>query len=233
MNSYASILENSIESLPCNKLIVISELYKQFSQMIPEQAFYKTIERLTKSGKIIHLTKGIYYRPKVGRFGTVPISEDEIASHYIEGQQGIEVGYRMFNRRGLTTQVGKQIEVLSNSLPEERKHIRNVSVQRVNLNFDKEKTATVEALEILQAYPYIEDINKRALTEYMEGFSRKVYSDETISEVFTARKYKKSTLAFMEAFLNYYHIKNSLKEYLSPLSKYNIPDVEGLYEITQ
>lgn len=53
--------------------------------------------------------------------------------------------------------------------------------------------------------------------------------EATVREI----KYKKSTIAFLAAFLNHFHIKNSLSEYLSPVSSYKIPNLEALYESAQ
>ena len=227
--SYASIIENKIQQIPCNELIISSELYKEFNNKVSEQAFYKTLERLSKSENLIHLTKGVYYRPKTTRFGNIPITEKEIASHYIRNQKGLLIGYQMYNEKGITTQVGKKVEVLSTILEEDVKNIHNVSVNRIEVELDEQTIPVIETLEILQEYNKIEDINKRALVMYMEKFS-KIYSEQAIKRVLSKRKYKKSTIAFMQAFLKYFQIENSLEDYLSPLSTYKIPNVEGLYE---
>lgn len=223
------IVESAIEEIPFNQLIITSDLYRKFSFEITEQAFYKTMERLSKSGKLIHLTKGVYCRPKKTRFGTIPISEDEIANYYLENHRGILVGYRMFNQKGITTQISKQIEILSTALAEEQKHICNVSVRRITAPLTEETIPVIETMEILQAYQGIEDIDITVLTEYMAGFAQ-VYSESAMEIVLTNRKYKKSTIAFIAAFLDYHQVKHTLNRYLSPLSDYKIPNVEELHE---
>lgn len=229
MRSYASIVENAIEEIPFNQLIIASELYRKISLGITEQTFYKIIERLSKNGKLVHLTKGVYYRPKITRFGTVPISENEIANHYLKNHQGVLVGYRMYNQKGITTQVGKRVEILSAILSEEQKHICNVSVRRITAPLNEETIPIIETMEILQDYKNIEDINTKVLAAYMMHFSQN-YSDPAMEIVLANRKYKKSTIAFMAAFLNYHQVKNTLSGYLSPMSDYKIPNVEELYE---
>ncbi|MDO4275458.1 MAG: DUF6088 family protein [Eubacteriales bacterium] len=228
MSSYVSVLENAVKEIPANQLIIASELYSRLSSEITEQAFYKTMERFSKSGKLVHLTKGVYYRPKKTRFGTVPISDDEIAGYYLKNQQGLMVGYRMFNQKGITTQIGKQVEILSTILPEEQKHIRNVSVRKITVPLNEETIPVMEAMEILQAYQEMEDVNTKVLAAYMTNFVQ-VYSDSAMELVLANRKYKKSTIAFMTAFLNYHQVKHSLSRHLSPMSDYKIPNVEELY----
>lgn len=229
MASYANAVEKAIQKYQPNQVIVANELYKTIDQKMPEQTFYKSLERMSKSGKLVHLTKGLYYRPKIGRFGNIPISEEEISDYYLKAGQGVMVGYRMYNKKGLTTQVGKQVEILSNALTEEKKNIRNVSVRRISIELNTETVPIIETLEILQDYRHIEDINTNAMAAYLNRFAE-IYSDAAADQVLERVKYKKSTIAFLEAILNRMGIKNSLGKYLSPMSDYKIPSLEALYE---
>lgn len=61
----------------------------------------------------------------------------------------------------------------------------------------------------------------------MERFAR-AYSEESTKYVIENRKYKKSTIAFLEAFLKQFEVNNTLNRYLSPLSEYNIPRMEDI-----
>ena len=190
--------------------------------------YYKTLERMCKKGFLVHLTKGLYYRPKNTRFGTVPISEKDIVDHYIKDNQGIVVGYRLYNQKGLTTQISKRVEILSSAVPGKKKNIHNVYVMNINISLTPETITIIETLEILQNYKSIEDINNSALAAYMKEFARQ-YSDEDTVYVLKNRKYKKSTIAFLESFLNHFQVKNSLNQFLSSLSSYNIPDMKEFY----
>ena len=191
--------------------------------------YYKTLERMCKKGILVHLTKGLYYRPKNTRFGTVPISEKDIVDHYIKDNQGIVVGYRLFNQKGLTTQISKRVEVLSSAVPGKKKNIHNIYVMNISISLTPETIPIIETLEILQNYKSIEDINNTALAAYMKDFARH-YADEATVYVLKNRKYKKSTIAFLESFLNYFKIENTLNQFLSSLSSYAIPDIEEFYE---
>ena len=231
MASYANTVETAVLNYQPNQLIVANELYKSIDQKIPEQTFYKTLERMTKSGKLVHLTKGLYYRPKKSRFGIIPISDEEISAHYLKAGHGVMVGYRMYNKKGLTTQIGKQVDILSNALHEEKKNIQNVSVRKISIKLNTETIPIIETLEILQNYRHIEDMNVAAMAACLNRFAE-LYSDEAADQVLERVKYKKSTIAFMEAILNHLGIRNSLGKYLSPMSDYKIPRLEALYEFT-
>lgn len=228
MNSYANYIETIIEHEPENKLLEASALYSQSFSTIPEMTYYKTLERMCKKGFLVHLTKGLYYRPKNTRFGTVPISEKDIVDHYIKDNQGIVVGYRLYNQKGLTTQISKRVEILSSAVPGKKKNIHNVYVMNISISLTPETIPTIETLEILQNYKSIEDINNTALATYMKEFARQ-YSDEDTVYVLKNRKYKKSTIAFLESFLNHFQVRNSLNQFLSSLSSYNIPDMKEFY----
>ena len=229
MAGLINLVETKIQQYPENQVIVANELYKKIAAELTERNFYKSLERLHKMGKLVHLTKGIYYRPKIGRFGPVPISEKEIVHHYVKNNKGMMIGYRMYNDKGLTTQVSKRIEVLSTALTEEKKNIQNVSVRKANVALTGKTVPVIEMLEILQDYRNIEDINKNALLAFMTSFAEK-YSDQAAHSVLTKMKYKKSTIAFLAAVLDYLHVKHTLNKYLSPLSDYKIPNIEVLYE---
>ena len=228
MNSYANYIETIIEHEPENKLLEASALYSQSFSTIPEMTYYKTLERMCKKGILLHLTKGLYYRPKNTRFGTVPISEKNIVDHYIKDNQGIVVGYRLFNQKGLTTQISKRVEVLSSAVPGKKKNIHNIYVMNISISLTPETIPIIKTLEILQNYKSIEDINNTALAAYMKDFARH-YADEATVYVLKNRKYKKSTIAFLESFLNHFQVKNSLNQFLSSLSSYAIPDMEEFY----
>ena len=222
MTSYMNKIENCIMQVPENQIIVAANFYELHFADIPEGSYYKSLERLSSSGKLCHLTKGIYYRPKTSRFGTIPISEEQIACYFIENNRGLIVGYRMFNRYGISTQVSKQCEILTSGITEERKRICNVSLKRISFFLSPERRKALEALEILQAFASIEDANENALISYMKDFASS-YSDKDVNFVLENRKYKKSTIAFMEYLLNALSVNNSLGKHLSRMSSYKIP----------
>lgn len=229
--TYKEMIESSIMKKEVNVLIDAREMYKEFAD-IPEATFYKVLERLKNSGKLAHLSTGIYYRPANSRFGIVPIQEGSVTNHYTRESRGMLIGYQLYNKRGLTTQISKKTEVLSNALKENSKKIENVLVKKTPIKFDKKVINTVEMLEILQNCEKIEDLNQTAFATYMRDNIFK-YSEKSTIYVLNNMKYKKSTIASLVKFLEYFGINNTLRTYLSQLSSYNTPDVEELYEITQ
>ena len=231
MPTYTSIVENAVEKYKVHELIIAGDLYLEIKNEVPETAFYKNLERMCKSKLLIHLTKGVYYKPKKSAFGEVPISTEQIVNYYIENYKGLEVGYKLYNKKGLTTQIGKKVEVLSNNLKEDHKNIGDVSVKKVDIDLDKNTVSTIEMLEVLQNYGKIENINNREFYIYFGEYS-KDYSDDIANKVLKKLKYKKSTIAFFRKCLNDFGVENSLNEYLSSVSTYKIPYMEKMDEVT-
>lgn len=132
-----------------NTVIEASRIYTFLADDMTEAAFYKTLERFCQSGSLVHLTKGLYYKPKKSRFGIVPIREQDIVTHYIGNQKGLVVGYKLYNEKGLTTQISKQTEVFSNHVPGQRKTIQNVVVKNISWAYSpvgKDKLYPCEAV---------------------------------------------------------------------------------------
>ena len=231
MNSQAKAIEELISRQPENKILTANQVYSQLPESFSEQAFYQTLTRLTQRGELCHLTKGLYYRPRRSRFGVVPLGEQNIIDHYTENGQGMVIGYRLYHQYGLTTQISKNVELLSNVLQENKKTVGNAKVSRLDLNFDDAICNAIATLEILQNYRNIEDINRQQMAEYMKKFALN-YSEEAIMTVLRHRKYKKSTIAFLAAFLGFWNTKHTLQQYLSRLSTYAIPQMEEFYAST-
>lgn len=216
---------------PENQIFEASNLYRKLNSPVPELSYYKTLERMVKAGELVHLAKGMYYRPKKSRFGKVPIGEKEIIDYFTSGNNGLVVGYRLYESKGLTTQVSKKIELLSTSVREQKKNINNISISKINMILSPEVKRMIEAFEILQNYNGIEDMNQVAFASFMTRFARE-YTDDNADYVITHRKYKKATIAFMKRCLDFCGVANGLEKYLSSLSEYKIPDLETIYAVT-
>ncbi len=126
--SFTSTIADSVKRYPELKIIDARKIHKEKFSEIPEQAFYQAVSRMAKAGEIERLTKGIYCRPKSGRFGKILSSEKDILEHYLgkNEKNGIVIGYRMYTMYGLTTQLSKDIQMYSNIPLEEKRQIRNV-----------------------------------------------------------------------------------------------------------
>ena len=225
-----AIVRERILSYKENELIMASKLYrKELSCKVSEEAFYKTIERMCKANELIKIAKGTYHLPKINKYGIVPPSEEEIVSSFTKNNSGAVIGFSLYNKLGLTTQVSKSVLVISNALDSITKNIKNIEIKRVNIDFSKENINMIQGLNVLQNFDVIEDLNYCVFIKYIEQFALS-YKDDIFEKVYGAIKYKKSTISFLYEILNYYEINNDLSNHLSKLSEYKHPKMEEIYE---
>ena len=216
-----------------NELIFASKLYRaKLHKQVTEASFYKTLERMCKSGELVKIAKGTYHLPKISKYGVIPPSEKEIISAFTENGTGIIVGYSLYNALNLTTQIAKSINVMSSAIEGFTKTIRNITIKQVQINYSENIKTMINALEVLQNYYEIQDINKFAFISFTKELAEK-YNEEAFKEVISIINYKKSTIAFLQEILNFYGKKNNLNKYLSSLSEYKHPKMEALYEAAQ
>jgi len=231
--SYSSRIIESINEYPELTIIDAQKLYKEKFNDVSEQAFYKTISRMSKNEDIERISKGIYCKPRRGRFGTTISSEKNILDHYlgINKNRGVVIGYQMYNNKGITTQVSKTIELYSNATFQEKKQIRNVIIYKANIRFDISTIKMVELLEVLQNYRNIEDLNLIGLKKFIED-SIKYYDEKTIQKLIRSIGYKKHTLASLKNILDFFKLENNMDNYLNVTSRYNALRMEELYGAT-
>ncbi len=186
---------------------------------------------MCKSGELAKAAKGVYYPPKIGKYRTVPPSESEIVSAFTENESGMEIGYARYNALNLTTQVPGTHIVLSSALEGASKTIGNVVIKRQELQFTEPIKNMVAVLEVLQNFNRIQDISYSAFLTFTKTFAES-FSSEAFAEVNRKMKYQKSTIAFAQEVLRYYHVENELYKHLSTMSSYKHPKIEDIYIAT-
>lgn len=220
----------SLRGFKENELIIANRFYyEKMATHISEAAFYKALERMCKSGELVRIAKGTYHLPKKGRYGIVPPSEREIVAAFTANETGMEIGYTLYNSLNLTTQIPKNITVLSSALEGFSKTIRNVVIEQQQLVFSEPVKQMVGSLEVLQNYATIQDLNPVGFLKFTKHFA-KTFSGSVFDEVQRNRKYAKATVSFASEILSHYQVDNNLDKYLSTLSTYKHPTMEELYE---
>ena len=216
-----------------NELFFASKVFNErLRGSVSETAFYKTLERMTKNKELIKVSKGVYSLPLKSKYGVVPISSEEIVKTFTENGSGTVIGYSLYNSLNITTQVPKTINVLSSTVEGHSKNIQNVFIEKVSICFSKEIERMIHALEVLEDFNNIEDINYSAFIAFIKEIAEE-YDDKVFEDVITAIHYKKSTIAFLQEVLNYFKKENNLYLYLSSFSDYKHPKMEDIYEFTQ
>lgn len=210
-----------------------SEIYNSQIKEASVDNYYKVLSRLEKKGDIYRITKGLYCIPRKSEFGIIEYSNDKLYNYFMgnNNDKGMFTGYKLFNKYNLTTQMSKNINILSNVVTSETKTIKNLNLKKVNIQFDSKTKLMLEFLEIIDNYKEIEDLNRGNLLSYLKKTINK-YDGKVMNDILKRIKYKKSTIASIETILNFFEIHNDLKKYLNKVSKYKTIDMEGLNEST-
>lgn len=223
-------IETILNEYPENALIFASRVYQEkLSNEMNEAAYYQMLSRMCKEGSLTRIAKGIYCRPKVSRFGTIPPSENEIVRSFTEKEQGVVVGYSLYNALKLTTQVPKRIFAYSSLMEEQYRKIGNVVLQQCNMIFTPEVCSAVQMLDILQHYREIQELEETQFLKTCSEFAER-YNDSATNYVLTNLHYPKRTVAFLREVLDYHGKTHTLSRNLSSLSDYKIPRMEALHE---
>lgn len=229
--SYSNAIMDTLKHYPALKLIDAHKLYQESFKGGSELTFYKVLSRLTKNNEIVRLSKGFYFKPKQGIFGTVHSSEKDLLEYFLgkSGHHGVVVGYRLFHKYGLTTQFSKNAELYSNVINQKEKKILNLTIKKIDLRFNPKTKMMIELLEIIENYKTIEALNKKALIKFIEDRVH-YYDIKTVERVLHACTYKKRTIASLKTILDYFNIDNTLEQYLNGTSRYNEIDWVEFYE---
>jgi hypothetical protein len=224
------ILSKYLEKKPEKTIFIARELYLQKFSEMTETAFIKALERLNHMGMLMRLSKGVYCKPRQTRFGAVPAGEHEIASYFMgeDNRYGFIVGYRLYNKYGLTTQVGKQLEIYSRKSHVAQGSIKNIHLRKLGSFYRPEMLPMIEFLEILENYQKIEDLNQRRFLIYC-SMAVKKFNEKIFERIYQQMGYKKRTIAFLKKILDTYGVGNTLKKYLNGTSKYQLPQWESNY----
>ncbi len=228
MNKQMEKIKNLI--LCQNKLIFASKFYKKNLQhLLSEQNYYKILERMTKKEKLGRISKGIYYVKIKGKYGYIKPSSEDIIHTFTLNNSGMIIGYELYNRLNITTQISKNLIIYSSSDNAKEKVVNNITIKYANLNYTSKIKSIISCLEILEHFNTIQDINLRAFITFMKDFTKK-FNDNALRCILREIHYKKSTLAFLKCILDYYKVNNKVDEYYSPLSKFKHPKMEEIIE---
>lgn len=221
-----------IDKIPEKKLFFASDLYKKnynLNQDISEPNFYKILERLVENKSLSRVSKGIYTRPKETKYGLLLPTSSDIVEQFIEKENGMLVGYHLYNQLKLTTQISKKYHIFTKNAYQ-KTTIQEIFLKEYKLKYTKPIKEMISMLEVLSNIDGIQDLNETQFIHYCRDFSINLYDDDILKEVLKEIKYKKKTLYFLKVILDYYHIENTIYNYLSKLSKYKIPEVK-YYEV--
>lgn len=125
--NYNDILVKYIDEYPFDEPIFIEEIKEYFKNYIQDnfddvfKNIYVYINRLVKENKLAQFIKGIYYKPLKGTFGKKILNINKVIDkkymHNKNDIKGYISGAYLFNKIGLTTQISKELLIVTNECP--------------------------------------------------------------------------------------------------------------------
>lgn len=227
MSSIASALRSQVKFLSDGQMLPI--LFNGQS----EAAYFKALNRIAKSGKLIRLEKGKYYKPKTTRFGPIRPSESEIIKAFTQkGDKiiGYLTGNALYNRWGLTTQIPNTLTIAR------RTRLPKKEINGYKINFTVRlfpfKESDVPLMQLLDALTDIQKIPDASPQKIVPILAEKMSNLQPLQiarMTKLALAYPPSTRAFLGALLETYlpdQPTDMLRKSLNPLTKYRIKGLE-------
>jgi hypothetical protein len=201
--------------------------YDDFSRLGNQNSVVLALSKLYKAGTLKKLGKGLFYKPKHTRFGTLQPSENEILKALLKkNKKGYIAGVSAQNKLGLTSQVANELTI-SGQLGRQKRVVGNLTVK-----YKKSEVAygskNIEQLQVIDALKNIKKIpdtrvNKSLvlIKKRLEGYSEKQIKDIYILARQSQPKVKALVGAILEL-LGYEDLSINLYEILNPLTRYKL-----------
>lgn len=165
-------LRNRIEGFNPGLVIKYSDLEDITDNAI---ALSKALSRMVKANKLEKIEKGVFYKPKLSKFGKINPSINEIIKKECE-KNGETIAYitgvNLYNKLGLTTQISNVIEIASNKRKPTKDIMGNkIKFIQTNSTID---TNSIPLLQVLDALKNIKKIPDGNLKESYEILTYKI-----------------------------------------------------------
>ena len=222
-------IANAIDRLPKGYVFTYSDF---MGDVKSKEAAIKTLNRMVSSGKISKLSKGKYFKPEKTAFGELAPPQYQVVKDILEDDGkliGYLTGFSVFTKLGLTTQVGKLIQIGRNEArPSLKRERYTISFIRQRNTITKEN---IPLLQLLDAMRYIKKIPDATIPKSCLRFLDLITNlDE--SEIKTlvrlSQKYPPACRALLGAILEQLgriDLLNNLKKSLNPITQYQLPGV--------
>lgn len=165
-------LRNRIDGFNPGLVIKYSDLEDISDNAI---ALSKALSRMVKANKLEKIEKGVFYKPKLSKFGKINPSINEIIKKECEKNSEIVAyitGINLYNKLGLTTQISNVIELASNK----RKPIKEIMGNKIKFIQTNStiNTSNIPLLQVLDAIKNIKKIPDGNLKESYEILTYKI-----------------------------------------------------------
>lgn len=194
MEGYNKYIENRIEQLSCGEVFDTDMIAKslcghfQLSAELARKIVCAKLKRLSDTGVITRVQKGVYYRTQQTVFGAVKPNLSQYAVQSLTKKDGHIIGYETgasyMNRIGLSSSVPKDIEIASNNYHNRSFTKYHISLKKPPTIITDENYRYLQLLDVIEALPSVD----REALPVLSSLIRKQELDP-LSLIFIARKY--------------------------------------------
>lgn len=184
----------------------VSYMKDAFFEMVPYKTLLKILNRLEKENVLTCIAKGEYLIDKDG----VTV-EDAIIRRYVADGHGMFAGAAMFDEIGIAAASNGEIEVYSNRLAVNQKHIGKYHLIKFDIPFTKSTIAMVRLLECIERGHTIANESLAQIYEAIDILAEE-YRDAIFCIVIYAKEYHYSTIVTLSEILEKKQIQNRCLE---------------------
>ncbi len=160
--NYKDYLIKFISKYPDGEPITTKEIQEYFkkkstNENVNLKSLNVYINRLEKNNIIKHYEKGIYYKPKTGILGPKSLNKSKIIrKKYLYNNKrinGYYSGAYLYNKLGLTTQVPKDVLIITNACPNKNKcriAKLNVCIKKPKIKINNNNYLYLQLLDVLE-----------------------------------------------------------------------------------
>jgi len=218
------IIKTSLSLLIPNTLYDSRTLYERYYKyIVSEVNYFKIISRFIESNFLKSFSKGVFYLPKVGKNGMIPLSPLAIKSLMISSNEyGCEIGEVLYHQLKLTYQKPKTYRYYTSNLTEHKKTYGIATFHRLDAHFDGLTTLHIQFMDVLCNFDKIIDINKDQFLTIAQSFCKQ-FSQDIFLFLHNLIGYQKKDIAFFSQVLDHFRKEHTLSKLLSNRSSYKIP----------
>lgn len=200
-----------------------------------EVALAKSLSRLSKSGTIVRLSKGKYYKPRKTTFGNLKPDENQIILSLTQNRNktvGYVTGLNVFNKLGLTTQMSNTIVIAKNNM-QQSKEVNGIKVRFIKRDFDFTNidTSLLQLLDAIKDIKTIPDADINESVKVIVANLKKLTQTKLRELVKLSMDYPPAVRALLGAIIDDFFREissKSLYQSLNPLSKYKLKVSESI-----
>lgn len=171
-----------------------TKIYYDYFSDLNQQTFHKILQRLSKSGTLINVSKGLYLKSGLTNVTSV---RNEVVDYFTSNNRGL-----------LYNETNKHI-IFTNHTVKKNRNILDYKVYYVNLPFTKEVSTILKILLIIRDANKI-DLSKLLSNDFSIEMVSTSYSDCDFNSIQSELTFSRSVVNAFKEFLNINNIGHNI-----------------------